>query len=124
MYEQKLFNMALKHICEQGKPSLQNGSCVYRNPDGLQCAFGPAIKKNAYDPILENKCADVLINRFQSHLYKWVTEVEPDVASSVQLCHDAAAIESKKGEGDFLELFKKKMRQTAEIYELKYKEPS
>lgn len=85
--EQRLFNEALAHIRKQGKPSIDDdNACLYRSPEGLGCAFAPAIKH--YDPDMEDSTANHLLENHKEDLYDWVHDVDTNFALDLQNAHD------------------------------------
>lgn len=47
---QQVFDHVARHLITQGGPAVDdNGTCMYRDPDGLQCAAGCLIGDDEYD---------------------------------------------------------------------------
>ncbi len=58
MNEQEIFNKVYDHFVTKGQPRSidDEGSCLYRGPDGAKCAAGLLIPDSHYSPELENVC--------------------------------------------------------------------
>jgi hypothetical protein len=64
MTNQEIFNISVTHLRKQNAksylakddPKNTDGEmCAYRSPDGKQCAAGPLIQDDKYDPEMEGK---------------------------------------------------------------------
>lgn len=69
MNRQEIYDKVKAHLLTQGKKSEAktiSGQCLYRSPDGLQCAAGCLIPDELYDPEMEGarvpKCAEELLS--------------------------------------------------------------
>lgn len=66
MDKQEIFNTVATHLFTQGKPSIVEGRCKYRAPDGCRCAAGCLIPDSISDEDIadiEGKRAEVMIRR-------------------------------------------------------------
>lgn len=52
---QLIFDTVLAHLRNQGQRSYDGHMCLYRGPDGLQCAAGCLIPDDLYVPEMEGK---------------------------------------------------------------------
>lgn len=110
MNEQRFFDESLTHIRQQGKPSvnfLNEGLnvCMYDGPDGLGCAFRPAIM--TFDSEMEGESADEYP---KENLHEWARDLPSSLVTEVQSAHDCSC--RLKGKA-FVEAFERKMRQVA-----------
>lgn len=55
MTKQEIFDKALFGVREQGKPSMEDGLCVYKNKDGCKCPIGHLMTDKTYDKKFEEK---------------------------------------------------------------------
>jgi hypothetical protein len=61
-HAQEIFDFVLDKLAEQGRPAMNaDGSCYYRSPLGLKCAFGWLIPDRLYDPRIEGICAYMIL---------------------------------------------------------------
>lgn len=119
--KQKLFDVALNHIREQGRPSIDKcGECVYQGEDGKSCAFAPAIK--TYRKAMEFNSASTLLVNFSEDLVEWVRPIDLDFANKIQLCHDDHA-NYNSDDDKFLADFESSMESLAEKEGLDYEKP-
>ena len=51
--EQEIFNTVAAHLLTQGEKAILGDECLYRTPDGLQCALGCLIADADYRDTLE-----------------------------------------------------------------------
>ena len=115
---QRVFGEALAHIREQGEPSINAGSvCMYKHPDGLGCAFSPAIMN--YTPRMEFKKASSLLRYRSDHLHEWARDAHPIACDYIQRAHDG-----NKDYHDFLDKFEESMKNVAELWKLNYEPES
>ena len=99
------FEYVLRRINEQGKPSInENGTCVYRNPEGLKCAAGHLIPDSEYDETMECKSALFVLSGHK-HLHLIVR---------MQKAHDIASITPEH----FLEDFNRRMESIRKEFNL------
>lgn len=122
---QRLFDEALKHICKQGRKSAKDQwggtNCMYRSPEGLGCAFAPAIKNYISD--CEGQDAGWFYQDDNiDYLHDWAKDADPELAATIQLCHDDLVL--IEDEEEFVNKFKINMQRAAERYELQYIEPT
>ena len=50
MTMQEAFNKSVLGVVAQGHPSIENGFCLYRGPNGCKCALGHLIADEHYHP--------------------------------------------------------------------------
>lgn len=92
--KQNLLNISVAHVLKQGRPSAtlygDKVTCLYRSPEGLQCAAGPFIKD--YDPDMENKSFSTLAkhDRFRDRLQD-DARAHAEFVDMLQAAHDFAA---------------------------------
>jgi hypothetical protein len=121
MSNQAVFDAALKHIREQGKPSINEKGCLYLSSAGLQCAFAPCIA--IYNPELEGKSAGQLLREYSPALYPWARDCVPELACQIQNAHDNLATRYRfmcMSNSDFLNDFELTMEGIAKTWKLKY----
>ena len=53
MTAQEIFDTVVAHLRKQGCRSAENGTCLYRGPDGTKCAAGCLIPVEMYTPNIE-----------------------------------------------------------------------
>lgn len=51
--EQTIFDQVAKHLVKQGKKAAEGENCLYRGPDGTECAFGCLIPDDRYNRCME-----------------------------------------------------------------------
>ncbi len=95
MTPQEVFDTVANHLRKQGQwarvanplPSAwrnQSEICAYRTPEGLRCAVGCLIEDEDYDPTMEGKTVDSLVDEFDlPHLYR-----HQHLLSRLQELHD------------------------------------
>ena len=113
--KQELFDIALEHIRQQGRPSLNEyGQCRYRTEDGLSCAAAPFIQD--YDPSMEHVGFIRLVEdaHYQPRLDPRAVE-HFELVCELQLAHDSAS-----DGADFMSEYEANMRQVARSYNLEY----
>ena len=118
---QRVFDEALKHIRAQGQPSTvspESSECMYRNPEGLGCAFAPAIE--TIMPDMEKKRASVVMSQWPECLHKWAKPAIASICDDIQNCHDEAAVAGTPQE--FMDKFEYAMSCVAEANDLYYHE--
>jgi len=141
--KQDVFDIALTHIRQQGKPSValnEDGTmrelyedcpiCLYRGDGGLQCAAAPLITK--YDPQMDNHeySSDISFSSIYAdfgpdHFIEGLTHPLANFASrELQVAHDRSAKDQLSGRADFLEAYEERMRRIAEAHDLEYSEPA
>lgn len=61
--KQEIYDIAAHHLMTQDVRSRQDehGGCMYRGPNGLQCAVGCLIPDEIYDGAMEGKSAMALV---------------------------------------------------------------
>ncbi|MFA9261743.1 MAG: hypothetical protein ACEQSB_00085 [Undibacterium sp.] len=82
--DQQLFDIMYLGVLKQGKPSVNNGGCQYRGPNGLKCAAGMLIADRDY--ILEIEGEDAKVARERGALKIKKSQVE--LALKMQIAHD------------------------------------
>ena len=61
MTKQKIFDTVVAHLISMKQRSAENGSCLYRGPNGAKCAAGVLLPDSEYKPHYEGKVVfDVL----------------------------------------------------------------
>lgn len=102
---QALFDKAVIGVIKQGRPSMTcEGSCRYRNPDGLCCAVGFLIDDEHCREGLEKNPANnsEVINAVLASNPEITSEqLNVDMLRELQNAHDQSSME----EDDFVELF-------------------
>ena len=110
---QWVFTRAWNHIIKQRRASTDAVGCVYHAPNGLMCAFAPAIE--TYTPKMEGCNAEGLIKDWNENLYPEAREADPHLCNLVQAAHDDNA---GLDEDEFISYFKDDMELTAEQFDL------
>lgn len=114
--QQHIFDLALNHIRNQGRPSLAaTRGCAYRGVGGLSCAFAPAIKD--YTKGMEGCSASGLIQDHPESLIPEAVISGVCLCDSIQYCHDG----SSRSE-HFMTDFERRMKNVASDYGLVYME--
>lgn len=119
MTKQELLNTSVAHVLAQGSPSVNGTGCMYRSPDGKQCAAGPFIV--SYDEDMENKNWEHISEIFGDSLNPDAVK-EADFVRELQFAHDNAAVEVKytapykcenivRDDASFLEVYKLNIRE-------------
>ena len=113
---QRVFDEALKHIREQGKPSfvIHEDRCLYKSPEGLGCAFAPCIK--TYLPEMENSYASDLLECYPDNIHEWAQDCNRALADHIQRAHDEAARSMKTNSRSFMDIFESNMQEVRKIH--------
>lgn len=112
MTRQEMLNKACDGIMSQGKPSIDptTGDCRYNGGDGYHCALGwlaPDAPWLEYNSLSAQPL--VIQDLFSSD--------DNDFIGDLQFTHDEAAAEAAAGV-DFIEDFKRRIREFAAFYKL------
>lgn len=101
MTEQEAFDIVVKHLFEQKRPSmscargrLEMPICAYRGVEGRKCAIGALISDEEYSPELENR--DVLALNRDGALPPSLAGLDIDFLVELQAIHDDAEL-TKRG---------------------------
>lgn len=124
---QYLFDKSARHVLKQGRPSIKPGTkdmCMYEGPDGCSCAARPFILK--YRPTMDDSnpsCGEVLnftalVAKFSADHFDPIALRQLPLVRELQRAHDLAAQDFMNDRGDFIELYKKNMREEAAIFGL------
>jgi hypothetical protein len=103
---QQLLNRSVAHIRQQGKPSMEDDSCLYRSPDGRGCAAAPFIKN--YDPEMEHDDWSALAVHWADALDPEAVLHEKFVTDVLQESHDNAA--RARANTDFLQEYEQRIK--------------
>lgn len=91
MTNQEVFDIIVKGLRKQGKPSLSEteGMCLYRGPSNSKCAVGLLIKDSEYTPKMEGKSLYSIMNSYSS-----LDRFRPNesLLEAMQKLHDTSAI--------------------------------
>lgn len=114
---QEIFDTSLNHIRKQGAPSVDPEDkrvCLYRGPNGLQCAAGPFVTDEVDEGIsFEDLFEEAYVRHF--------TEKEKIFVTSLQSCHDGAVVEPAYcGGEDFMRRYERRMEVLADSEGLVY----
>ena len=108
----QIFDASVKHILEQGKPSVSsNGSCAYRTECGLQCGASIFISDDEYSEGCEGLPASFLPEECDV-----LSDVKPKqilAIEAAQSCHDTALTPR----GDFITNYKQKIKEKRKRFE-------
>ena len=89
MTRQEIFDLVKTHLLKQNcKSQDQNGTCVYRSPDGRMCAAGPLIQD--YSPDLEYK----IVLMMPTKCWKLGVAEHLDMVRELQIVHDKCPVET------------------------------
>ena len=82
--------IALAKLIVQNKPSMDEGLCLYRGPEGVCCGIGHLIDNDNYDSSLESSCADSVgvIDAVCASIGRSLNPGELDKLIDVQEAHD------------------------------------
>lgn len=61
--KQEIYDKVKAHLLAQGGPAMNDGTCVYRSPDGKKCAVGCLITDEAYTPEIENVAVATIMEK-------------------------------------------------------------
>jgi hypothetical protein len=93
MNTQEIFNFVVKHLIEQGRPSVDGrGNCVYRSPEGSMCAVGCLIPDEIYDESMESQSIYDLVTIQNRNFPDYIAD-QISILDRLQTCHDFASIE-------------------------------
>lgn len=101
-------------MIKQGNPSVENGNCLYRGPDGRKCAIGFIIQNEDYEKDMNSESASTIcfeyygFNRGNEEVVKKVKFLE-----DIQHCHDR---NWHKKDEFFIKDFKKDMDKLKKEY--------
>lgn len=88
MTSQQFFVDTINHLIKQGRAMDDEGVCLYRTPEGKSCAAGRWIADDLYQPMMEGKDIQGLIDKAlipRDHILK----VKLILANELQLIHDS-----------------------------------
>jgi hypothetical protein len=128
MNRQLIFDVVLFGMRAQGRPSMNNGTCLYRGKGGDRCAVGMWISDSAYSPEMEEKGVGSLVTGAYRNgwtLPSWFAE-QTTFLAALQNAHDTAASQAILY-GDtrgFLAIFEETMKEVARRHDLIYYPPS
>jgi hypothetical protein len=111
---QTIFDTVVAHLRKQGCKSEDENGCLYRTPDGLSCAVGALIPKEAYSPAMENRSLNKLLESkllpldFQDEFTK-----HRDLLIELQDTHDCSPVS----------LWEVELSKTATRFNLRYSAP-
>lgn len=117
---QEVFDVAVEGVILQGAPSIAQGGtkagdCVYRTPEGLECAAGQVWPDELYNEVMEGQSINGLADAndvpesLRSHL---------TLLKDLQQAHDCAAATGLGERKLFLEGFGNNARHIAEKFRL------
>lgn len=121
MNRQEAFDIAAKHLLDQGKKAYRDDgtpfsapSCAYRSPEGgLKCAIGALIPDEEYDPRFEGQNAAVLLRQSYCPAVLKSGDLTKDFLQALQCVHDDA-----HGDGD-VEEFRRGLMEFASRWKLR-----
>jgi hypothetical protein len=122
---QYLFDKSSKHILAQGKASTSDedpAKCVFKNEQGLGCAFAPFILK--YNKSMDSECfsATDVIHKYKSSVDP-IAVKHSNICDALQECHDEATpLASDRATYDdekFMNAYKKNLQRVAVNYKLR-----
>lgn len=91
MTEQEAFDIVVKHLFGQKRPSTsRNGVCAYRGEKGHKCAIGALISDEEYAPELENKVVTIL--DLEGALPSSLRGLDIGFLTELQAIHDNAVL--------------------------------
>lgn len=110
MDKQEIFDKVYRELLRQKVPSMHNGRCLYRGPNGTKCAIGHLIPDELYDEIFNRMSLLNLPQKVKNHI-----GIEEDryFFGSLQTAHDIFLCES-------LDCWHNQMKQIAKEYNLKF----
>lgn len=85
MNKQEIFDKVYMELLKQKVPSMHNGRCLYRGPNGTKCAIGHLIPDELYDEIFNRVSLLYLPQKVKNHIG---IEEDPDFFGSLQGAHD------------------------------------
>ena len=122
MTMQEAFNKSVLGVVAQGRPSIENGFCLYRAPNGCKCALGHLIADEHYHPGLENTTANSTALRkalAASGMDVGGIDAEADMLNrsdllmALQVAHDHAALKTLRHPHNFVANFIAECRDVA-----------
>ena len=106
MTKQEVLDFVADKLFEQGEPSMENGTCMYRTEDGLKCAAGWLIPDEQYSEFFEHQsiaCLHILDKEIEG------------IVTQLQLVHDDSA-----NAGDYFFSLDVGLADVADAYNLDY----
>lgn len=85
MTEQEVFDKVKKHLLKQNSKAMDGDNCVYRSPNGSQCAIGCMIPDDQYDETMELNNAAILIEEWPDLPF---ANINPNFLKDLQEIHD------------------------------------
>lgn len=114
MEKQEIFDKVATHLATQGRQAaLNNEACVYRTSDGLKCAAGILIPDDVYQPSMEGKPIDIIIEGYEG--LDNLRSNHP-IILSLQRAHDDGSLWAPKGVEN--SALKDRLRSIAKIHML------
>ena len=118
---QEVFNMSVGHVLAQGRPAIQgtshNASCLYTTNTGLHCGAWPFLKPHKSSDL--GGTWKTVRREFSKFIRDDVPISLDDLIIELQNAHDYSARDVKALGGDFLPLYKQRVRMLALIKGLK-----
>lgn len=130
--KQQEFDIVVKHLFKQGRPSLHPNPmahrklCAYRGAEGLMCAVGCRIPDSRYvkskmDDPLAGMTVHSLVRDFGGRLRQELTSYK-DMFSGLQSAHDGCELNSK---GTFvIPDLESRLKNVARVHGVVYKRPA
>ena len=105
---QEVFDQVSAHLLKQKEKSLEDGKCRYKGPRNLLCAAGCLISDSEYRREMEGQSWSDLISD------GWVPDTHESLIWKLQTIHDSYDVDN----------WEKKLKETADHYNLIFKEPA
>lgn len=113
MIAQEVYDKMVAHLRKQGKRSVDaDYNCMYRSPEGLQCAVGCLIEPEEYNEVFENRSFDFIFDRCPSFATR-IGRMNSNIMGAIQILHDDTDVDVKHWEKHFQDI--------AKLYKLIYK---
>ena len=119
---QDIFDTVVKHLFTQGKPAMDDGTCMYRGPDGAKCAVGVLIADDEYRHGFEFRELPDLLSLIDG------TPLERRLSKNLRLLRDLQAAhdtrDNRTQEGRFdLQALERDLFTIAHRHDLEYNQP-
>jgi hypothetical protein len=113
---QETFEKVSRHLFEQGRPSVESGTCLYRGPNGTKCAIGCLIPDELYVPDMDGGYVATALLKYWPSLQSqfdmgWSYETWVRFFTRLQRAHDSNPTWSSSYDYDNLKFNETKLRE-------------
>jgi hypothetical protein len=121
---QEFFDKSVRHLFAQKVPSIINGNCKYRGPNGTMCAVGCHIPDDLYKEEFENKSSGSIVDCYVN-IHEIFEHVDIRLIRDTQIAHDNSAraiLLFRKKSRNYMERLDSQLRDVAKKYRLTWPE--